>query len=265
MATEAELLRGILADPDADEPRRAYMEWAARRGDPRGDFIRVQLELAEARRRNAQVAEWGPLYRASQASLERHGALWRQPLEQLVIEDLIYQPSFRRGFIEDVTMDAAMFERAAPRVYALAPVRYVSLRAIVATPSALASPHLERIVSLDLSGRGVDDATIMALAGSPYARRLTWLDVSVNKIGTTGLEAIASSPYLRGLRFVNFVGNEAPDPTEEYGNEGEWIVSTSETELGRELEERHGYLAWLHWPSLFRQAGGLDPDAVAPH
>ena len=57
-----------------------------------------------------------------------------------------------------------------PRVYALAPVRLVSLRDVVAAPSALASPHLARISSLDLSGRGVDDATITVLAQSPHAR-----------------------------------------------------------------------------------------------
>ncbi len=265
MVTEAELLRAVLAAPDADEPRRAYMAWAIERGDRRGDFIRVQLALAEARRRNAFVEEWNPLYREAQALLEKGGALWRQPFQQLVIEDVIEKPGFRRGFVEDVTMDAATFERNAPRVFALAPVRYVSLRNIVAVPTALASQHLERIVSLDLSGRGVDDATIEVLARSPHARRLTWLDLSANKIGEAGLETIAASPYLRGLRYLNFVGNVAPDPVEDYGNEGEWIVSTSETELGRELEKRHGHLDWLHWPSLFRQAAGLDPDAVAPH
>jgi uncharacterized protein (TIGR02996 family) len=265
MVTEVELLRAVLANPDADAPRRAYMEWALARGDRRGEFIRVQLALAEAYRRNAFVAEWGPLYRESEALVQEWGALWRQPLEPIVFTHVIENPGFRRGFVENVTMDATTFERDAPRVYALAPVRCVSLRNVVTSPGALASPYLARLSALDLSGRGVDDATIRVLAQSPHVRKLTWLDVSANRIGAAGLEAMVASPYLRGLRYVNFVGNTVDDPTEGYGTEGEWIASAYETDLGRELEQRHGRIAWLHWPSEFRQAGGLYPDHVAPY
>jgi uncharacterized protein (TIGR02996 family) len=261
MATEAELMRAVLADPDGNQPRQAYMEWAAERGDPRADFIRVQLALAEAHRRGASVEEWSPLYNASRAYIDKGGALWRLPLEPLVIENLIDKPGFRRGFVEDVTMDATDFARNAPRVYAVAPIRYVSLRNIMDAPQALASPHLDRIRSLDLSARGVDDATITVLAGSPHARGLRWLDVSKNQIGRAGLEAIAGSPHLKGLRYVNFVGNREKDPVEEYSTEGFSVLYSHESALGRELEARYGRLEWLHGPSIFPDAFPPDPDA----
>jgi uncharacterized protein (TIGR02996 family) len=263
MATEAELLQAVLADPDSDEPRRVYMEWAAARGDARADLIRVQLELADALRRNAGVEEWAPFSKAARAYLEIHGALWRQPLEPL--GELIASPTFRRGFVEQVTMDADAFAREAPRVYALAPVRHLRLTGAARAPGALASPHLARIVSLDLSATGIDDAVIEALARSPHARKLTWLDISKNKLGRASVDAIAASPHLRALRFVNLVGTGAPNPVEDYGTEGMAIVSTSENELGRELERAHGRLAWLHAPSEFGDGFPPDPDATAPY
>jgi len=254
-------MRAVLANPDGDEPRRAYMEWAAEHGDPRANFIRVQLALAEAHRRGASVEEWAALHKASTEHLEKRRALWCLPLEPLAVDGLIDKPGFRRGFVEDVTMDAAAFAREAPRAYAVAPIRYVSLLNIVDAPRALASPHLGRIRSLDLSARGVDDAAIEALAASPHARGLRWLDLSKNQIGRAGLDALAASPHLKGLRYVNFVGNREKDPAEEYSTEGPSVLYSHESELGRDLEARFGRLEWLHWPSAFGNASPPDPDA----
>jgi uncharacterized protein (TIGR02996 family) len=261
MATEAELMRAVLLDPDSDEPRRAYMRWAAERGDTRGDFIRVQLELAEMHRRGASVYEWAPLFDAAEAHVKQSGALWRLPLEDLVIDHLVTKLRFRRGFVEDVTMDAAAFENEAPRVYAVAPIRMVSLRDIMKAPRALASPHMVRIRSLDISAIGVDDEAIGILAGSPYSRGLRWLDISKNKIGREGLEAIAGSAHLKGLRYVNFVGNRDKNPIDEFSHEGMSILYSHESERGRELEAKYGRLEWLHAPTLYPDAFPPDPDA----
>jgi len=254
-------MRAVLADPDGDEPRSAYMAYAAANGDPRADFIRVQLALAEAHRRGAAIEEWSPLYQTSKMYLEKHGALWRQPLEPVVIDSLIDKPGFRRGFVEDVTMDAAAFAREAPRVFALAPIRYVSLRDVMRSPQALASPHLARIRSLDLSARGVDDAAIAILAGSPHARGLRWLELSKNAIGRAGLDALVASPHLTGLRYVNFVGNPVGDPVDGYSMDGFAVSDTHPSELGRELEAKHGRIEWLHSPSRFAASYPPDPDA----
>lgn len=261
MVAEADLMRAVLEDPDGDDPRRAYMEWAAERGDPRADFIRAQLALAEAHRRGASAEELAPLGKASAGYLERSGALWRLPLEPLVIDGLIDKPGFRRGFVEDVTIDAAAFAREAPRVYAVAPIRYVSLLNLVDAPQALASPYLSQIRSLELAASGIDEAAVEVLAASPYVRGLRWLDLSKNRVGRAGLEAIAASPYLKGLRYVNFVGNREKDPTEEYSAEGFSVLYAHDSELGRELEARFGRLEWLHWPSTFGNASPPDPDA----
>jgi uncharacterized protein (TIGR02996 family) len=42
----AGFLAAVLADPADDVPRMAYADWLTERGDPRGEFVAVQLELA---------------------------------------------------------------------------------------------------------------------------------------------------------------------------------------------------------------------------
>ena len=47
MNHEEEFLQQIVAAPEDVEPRLVYADWLEERGDPRGDFIRIQCELAE--------------------------------------------------------------------------------------------------------------------------------------------------------------------------------------------------------------------------
>src|SRR4051794_4488118 len=46
MSQENAFLEAIRAEPDADVHRMAYADWLSERDDPRGEFIRVQCELA---------------------------------------------------------------------------------------------------------------------------------------------------------------------------------------------------------------------------
>ena len=40
-------LQAIRESPDDDGPRLMYADWLTERGDPRGEFIRLQCELAQ--------------------------------------------------------------------------------------------------------------------------------------------------------------------------------------------------------------------------
>ena len=67
VTSQRDLVRAVLADPDADAPRRAYAAWAKARpfpdGDPaRGELVDVQLELAAAHREHLASAAWLPFY-----------------------------------------------------------------------------------------------------------------------------------------------------------------------------------------------------------
>ncbi len=44
--TSPEFIQAILAEPDDDVPRLIYADWLQERGEPRGDFIRLQCAMA---------------------------------------------------------------------------------------------------------------------------------------------------------------------------------------------------------------------------
>ncbi|HKB06377.1 MAG TPA: TIGR02996 domain-containing protein [Gemmataceae bacterium] len=47
---EAPLYRAVLANPGDDAPRLIYADWLDERGDPRGEYLRLDSELARPRR-----------------------------------------------------------------------------------------------------------------------------------------------------------------------------------------------------------------------
>jgi len=251
MGTADSLLRAVLEDPASDAPRRAYARWANDHGDIRGRFIELQLELAALARANATVAQWtGPHDRAKEL-LETYGALWLRPLEEL---DMIRDPVFHRGFVEEVTIDAARLAEAAPRVFNLAPVLHLTLANVRAAPDVLASPALSRIVSLALPRQDLDDAALERLAASPHAVALRWLDIAGNEITARGIDALCASPHLRALAYVNLVGNPVADPSDAAGYEGAALIHTHTTGAGEALERRFGRIAWLHAADRFGDA-----------
>jgi uncharacterized protein (TIGR02996 family) len=82
------LLDAIRERPDDDAPRAAYAEHLRAAGDPRGDFVDLQLRAAK-----------GPLSpadaRREAALLKKHGRAWLGPLAPIVVRD---RSRFTRGF-----------------------------------------------------------------------------------------------------------------------------------------------------------------------
>jgi uncharacterized protein (TIGR02996 family) len=81
-----DLLAAVLRDPDDDHARAVYGDALQQRGDPRGEFIALQLgprsAAAEARER---------------ALLKQHGRTWLGPLDAAIKPDSI---RFARGFLD---------------------------------------------------------------------------------------------------------------------------------------------------------------------
>jgi uncharacterized protein (TIGR02996 family) len=133
------LLAGILADPGEDRPRLAWADRLAELGDgdraaqERAEFVRVQVELAASRRRwPGGVVPWKPLARRETLGRRERELLeanlcewvWRPAGARMVchlsgdapgeVNVGLYRPvemdhrqTFRRGFVESVTMPAA--------------------------------------------------------------------------------------------------------------------------------------------------------------
>ncbi|HEY1186036.1 MAG TPA: TIGR02996 domain-containing protein [Gemmata sp.] len=221
MQTEAEaFLQRIRAYPDDDAQRLIFADWLDEEGDPRGRFIRVQLALAHVpetdRARPALLAEERQL-------LAAHRDTWEAPFRGLVSG-----PVFRRGFVDEVKVEAKQFLRHAHEIFTAAPVRHVhlldvggSLPVVMQCPylsrlaaltvyaqhagEALAravarSPHLGALRSLQLGRNRLDDDAVEHLATAPALAALEELDLSENDIGETGARALAGSPHLAHLK-----------------------------------------------------------------
>lgn len=221
MQTEAEaFLQRIRAYPDDDAQRLIFADWLDEEGDPRGRFVRVQLALAHLpegdRARPALLAEERQL-------LAVHRDEWEAPFRGLVSG-----PVFRRGFVDEVKVEAKQFLQHAHRIFDVAPVRHVhlldvggSLPAVTQCPylSRLAaltvyaqhageplaravarSPHLVGLRSLHLGRNRFADDAAEHLASSPHLAALEELDLSENEIGETGARALAAAPHLGNLQ-----------------------------------------------------------------
>lgn len=104
MATDAEFIETIRERPDDDVPRLIYADWLDEHDDPKGEFIRVQIQLAGMTRDDP--ARWDLELRQHRL-LHRHGWEWiYKPFDP---HPRYFRPGFVRGFVEAAAMPAAVF------------------------------------------------------------------------------------------------------------------------------------------------------------
>jgi uncharacterized protein (TIGR02996 family) len=203
MSQEDAFLQAILQDPDDVALRLVYADWLEERGDPKGEFIRLQCDaeqVADDELRAARLARAGALQAA-------HEAEWLGRLRGRV-----QGWTFRRGFIEDVTLGAAAFLDHADELFAASPIRRVRLRDAHTVVERLAlCPHLARLVGLDLSDNRLGDAEAEVLAESPYLDSLQSLDLALNGIGLSGARALARGEHWGRLRELRLAHNHIAD------------------------------------------------------
>ena len=235
-------LQAIIENPDDDAPRLVYADWLEERGDPRGEFIRVQCDLARMAPGDPRYFE---LYRRTEQLWAAHSETWLQPFHRALAERSLsfhalfyghmcmpHGPLFDRGFLEEVSMTADHFLTLADVLFRLAPVRKAVLLGARDHMSALArSPYLARLKALGLHGQPNDftpsdfsdcdpgpcwlapigDVGARALAASPHLGGLTALDLGYNEVGDAGAQALAACPGLAGLTELDLSLNRIGD------------------------------------------------------
>jgi len=238
MQSEAEaFMQRIRAYPNDDAPRLVFADWLDEQGDPRGAFIRVQIALAqldaegeERTGRPEREKLRDRLVNTEQALLEAHETEWTAPFRRVAT-----RPRFRRGFVEEVNVDAHNFVRHAHELFSAGPLQHLYLLDIGSALAAVFQcPFLSRLTALTIhaSHRGEPLARAVArseylgnikrlylsrnrfeadaaehLAASSGLARLEELDLQENEIGEAGARALASSPHLGALRVLELQGN----------------------------------------------------------
>jgi uncharacterized protein (TIGR02996 family) len=224
-----DFLQTIIDQPDDDAPRLIYADWLEDRGDPRAEFIRVQIELA---RMSTADPRREKLQKREQVLLKKHEEEWAAPLRGVV-----WGWAFGRGFIDRITveLDSSRFTEA----FRLAPIQYLrdisqeaDFRYLVKAGSLLkrlrglefwsvyftqnekvgkklfSSPYLANLNTLivchDRNGDMLRDSVLQTLITSPHRSRLTELMVGTDAVWR-GLkprlvQAIARSSHLTNLK-----------------------------------------------------------------
>jgi len=206
---EEPFLHAIADAPDDDLPRLIFADWLEERGDPRAEFIRVQCELA---RLPADDAHRRSLATRERQLLRQHYRNWTGPLLMRVGHGLEYgEPTYERGFIEEIRITAEDFLAHAPALFARAPLQRVHLSTAGGYVPQLADcPYLARLTALAFSWDRIGGKRLRSLLASPYLARLKCLRLETCGIGDDGAEALAAAPALAGLTQLDLSTQEAP-------------------------------------------------------
>src|ERR1035438_10061962 len=94
------LERALTADPDDLAAHAAYADWLTEQGDPRGEFIQLQLALEDRNR-----VAWERPYLHSQAGelLDQHAMKWLGELGAFRAH--LYYYRFARGWLRHLEID----------------------------------------------------------------------------------------------------------------------------------------------------------------
>jgi uncharacterized protein (TIGR02996 family) len=199
MTQDQAFLQAIIQNPDDDSLRLIFADWLDERGDPRGEFIRVQCQLANLPSGDPRLPE---LEAREKELLAKYSPVW--------VQELHLDPrsvTFRRGFVEEIETDADLFLQRAAEWFRLTPLKHLLIQGYQGNQlgpeearTVASWSQLTRLQSLRLPENRVGDAGAEALALSPHVSGLLVLDLGNNYIGEEGTAALARSPYLVGLK-----------------------------------------------------------------
>ncbi len=205
------LHKAVVADPDNDQPRLMMADWLDELGDPRGEFIRIQIRLARDRLSDPERIR---LEQQQRELLQAHRRRWNGPLHQhlCTTTDLRVQGrrgglrgwTYQRGFASEITVDAAAFVAWCDRILEIGPIqqiRFVNLYPLQDT--VLGLPALAQMRSISLGSkspnRHLDGSLVGAVASSKQLSQLRSLNISRCYITRPCAIGLTESPALGRL------------------------------------------------------------------
>jgi uncharacterized protein (TIGR02996 family) len=205
MASEQLLvfLREVKDLPDDDTPRLILADWLQDHGDPRGEFIHLQV----VRERLPEEERYGELYRRERQILGRHGLRWLGPFL-----DAVTGWEFRRGLVAlEARADHLFGEGLASLEEDEAWIWVEELRLEETGAQRLArlarSPLLDRLSALDLTDNRLSDDGLARLLASERLGGLRKLRLSGNRIGARGAAHLARCAGLGRLQVLDLGRN----------------------------------------------------------
>jgi uncharacterized protein (TIGR02996 family) len=196
-------IQNILDRPADDSPRLRYANWLDGCGNPLGEFIRLQCLLAQN-----PISE--PFLYYERRERELLGKFQRNWSQALV--GRVDWCSFRRGFVEEVSILDRQLIKHARELFRCAPVLDVHVKSDGKCLAALPDlPDVHHTIFLDLSSQRLGDENIEGLAEAPMLAHVHGLNIGSSGLGDEGLEQLFNSPYLGNLRELYINDNPITD------------------------------------------------------
>jgi uncharacterized protein (TIGR02996 family) len=178
--TRDALEAALAANPDDAALHAAYADFLLEAGDPRGEYIRLQLELEKPDLPPTMRAD---LWQRQSELFRTHSRTWVGPLAG---HPAGLVGHWRRGWIRSVRVP-----RYVPGVFQL-----------------LATAPITRLLhQLDLSGAHIGDEGVDELIASGLIARLHSLDLRQCDISDDGAEALARCPAVAKLESLSLDSN----------------------------------------------------------
>jgi uncharacterized protein (TIGR02996 family) len=193
----------ILERPDDDLPRLRYANWLDGCGNPLGEFIRLQCLLA----RNPIGEPLARYERRAQELLATFQRDWSSPLAGRV-----EWCSFRRGFVEEISISDRHLIKHLREVFRAAPVLDIHIqsdgRRLQELPEV---PDINFTFFLDLSSQALGDDSVEGFAEAPMLAKVHGLNLASTYCGDDGLEALSHAPHVSHLRELYLNDNPISD------------------------------------------------------
>lgn len=216
-STVVALLASAKQQPDDDVPRLVLADWLDERGDPRGEFVRVQCELTKLPKKDKRRTS---LKQREKQLLKDHESAWLGPLREVLENEhsaltkymrdagedspTALPWEFRRGFLRIKINDSSFLSKpiqalAETEVWAWIDELNLFCKNEESTRRAAMSKLLTSICGLTVYGSKFGSGSAKTIANSPHLSKLTRLELSGQDIGPAGAVALAASPYLTRL------------------------------------------------------------------
>ena len=269
------LLRAVLDEPEDIAARRVYADALLAEGDPRGELIQVQCDLADC---TPSDPRWAPLLAREGELLAEHGTKWTAPYKSF-----LFRPQFQRGMIEAAFVNGKKFAPAADALLEREPVTSLGMRQLTqanaavlgARPElrrlhtlrvtesklgsrgakALLGEHLVKLRALNLYQSGLDDAGLAHL-GATLFPQLERLNLSGTRITYTALKQLLRDPRLTRLGYLHLMWLQTGRGGAEHLAEHLALPALTHLDLGAS-HYQNGDLRTLAQNATFRKLRGL--------
>lgn len=193
-------IAAIAAVPQDDAPRILFANWLESQGDPRGEYIRLQCELAAGPFRSKRRA----IANRCKALFKEHRRQWENTLSAKG------EWTWRRGFVSSARMSASQLNKHGATVFSREPIDSLGITQCKASLNCLNSKDwLSRLRILKLRGEIVQE-TLEFLTMQSFPR-LKSLNLGDSRLAKIPLAALFQSNSLREIKSLALSGNDLKD------------------------------------------------------